>query len=178
MCWGHLPWNGKCGCHFLGIRSTTIYKCQNWYRYRTRFQNFVRTLWRFILQHHGCSSKPECGLSLEEVAQPPLCAARSPAGMLAGRSLARSWWEAGVALQVHTSLCSCHWDAAAARPPRRQLPLFSLSGKRGWNYSIAALPQRQAAAFVYWWGGLLLGQKVSAFHQLPGWYLFLCFSYS
>lgn len=96
MCWDHLPWNEKRGCRFLGVQSTTIYKCQNRYRYRRRFQNFVRTLWRFMVQRHGCSSKPKCGLSLKEVAQPPRVLPAAPRG----RRRVGARWGAGVASQA------------------------------------------------------------------------------
>lgn len=154
--WGHLLWNEKRGCHFLGIQSTAIHKCQNQYRYRTGFQNFVRTL-RYMLQHHGCSSKPKHGLSLKEVVWPALCAPSCPAGCWqAGESLVG----ASVAPQAHGRPVllpqGCDGSPTSSLTPAPAQPLRNVRGQ----LKPPCTSRCPAAAFGYCWRGLSLGQSL------------------
>lgn len=152
MCWGLLPRNEKCGCHFLGIKVQQYTNVKTG-RYRTRFQNFVCTLWRFMLQRYGCSSKPKRRLSLKEVAQPPLCAPAARWGCWQARG---SPVGAGVASRAHGQpVLVPQGHGGSPTSPQTPAPAQPLWNVRG-NYSLTAFlgvtrPPSSADAEVSRW---------------------------
>lgn len=132
MCWGHLPQNGKCGCHFLGVQSKMSKLIQLLMQCFSTLYLHDGDLWCSII--HGCLSKPKCRLPLKRVSQPLVCAAHSPAGMLPGGSTAWTWWELGVATQAHgqAALVPQGHDGilTSLPPPAPAQPLGEVGGKR------------------------------------------------
>lgn len=101
-------------------------------------------LWHSII--HGCLSKPKCRLSLTVVSQPLVGAPHIPAGVLAGRSTAWTWWGLGVARRAHgqPALAPQGRSGIPTSPPPPALaqPL----GEVGGSDSLPALPPCHAAA--------------------------------
>lgn len=134
---------------------SSVYKVQQYTnvktgRYRTRFQNFVHTLWRFMLQRHGCSSKPKCCLIKHSGCPwkrwPSRPCVLPQLGGDAGRREGARWepvWPRG----LMASLCSCRRDTVAAQPPHRHLPLLSLSGT--WGETTASLPSSASRSHLH-----------------------------
>lgn len=94
MCWDHLPWNEKCGCRFLGMQSTTIYKCQNRYTegFRTLYVHYG-DLWYSVM---AVQVNLNAGCPWKRWPSPPCVLPAAPRG----RQRPGAQWGAGVASQA------------------------------------------------------------------------------